>query len=332
MKYITLIPLFAGTRAFAQNGGQLPAGAGLPDGIPGAGNILAFLAPYEWSPLITLACVLAAGLYLNGLARGERPGFWRQLAFFLGLGLIYFVTQTHFDYFSQFVFFIHRGQHLVLHHLAAMLIALSNPLSVLARGMPGPLRQAVLQPLWHSAPVQIGYRFLQYPPIAGFLFVGLIYFWLIPPIHFDAMLSRFWYDMMNWSMAVDGILFWWLILNPAPPGHGRISLGYGKRCILLALVAFPQIVLGAYIALFGDALYTIYELCGRPWPISAETDQTLGGLITWIPAAMMSALGTVIVLAFWSRHERGKDFPLKAASSAPVGDAATLTEPSLEAS
>lgn len=305
MKSLALTPLAASPRAFSLDAEQLQAALQLDDGIPSLSNdVLGFLLPYEWSPLITLSCVLLAAMYLNGLAKGERAGFWRTLAFFLGLSLIYVVTQTHFDYLSQFVFFIHRCQHLILHHLAAMLIALSNPLGVLSKGTPTLLRQNLFEPLWRSAPMQSAYRILQYPLVAGFLFVGLIYFWLIPSVHFNAMLSHFWYEVMNWTMLLDGVLFWWLIFNPYPPGHGRFSLGYGKRCILLALVAFPQIILGAYITLSDGGLYSIYELCGRPWPISAETDQTLGGVITWIPAGMMSALGVVIVLALWSRHER----------------------------
>jgi putative membrane protein len=37
------------------------------------------------------------------------------------------------------------------------------------------------------------------------------------------------------------------------------------------------------------------------------TDQTLGGLLTWIPPAMMSVVGALIVLRFWlySDAERG---------------------------
>jgi putative membrane protein len=267
-------------------------------------DIAAFVTPYEWRPLITLACAGASGLYLRGLVLGARPGFARSLAFLLGIGLMYFVTQTRFDYFSQYVFFIHRGQHLVLHHVAAMLIALSNPLGVLARGTPAGLRERWLRPAWAGGPVQKTYAFIQHPVTAGLLFVGLIYLWLIPSLHFDAMLSRTWYGVMNWSMAVDGVLFWWLVFNPHPPGAAHRSLGYGRRCILLALVAFPQIVLGAYIALSEPGLYDIYEMCGRPFPIDPDMDQTLGGLLTWIPAAMMSAVGVVVVLMIWFWHER----------------------------
>ncbi len=273
--------------------------------MPPLSEILAFLTPYEWQPLVTLAVGGALVLYLRGIAAGARPGFWRSAAFFIGLALMYLVSQTQYDYYAQYVFFIHRLQHLVLHHLAAMLIVLANPLPVLAAGTPAPLRDRLVRPLWRTRPVQWTYRALQFPPVAAFLFVGLIYFWLIPEIHFDAMLSRDLYAVMNWSMAIDGILFWWLALDPRAPGPGHYTLGFGKRCLMLAAVAVPQILLGAYITLAGSGIYEIYELCGRPWPISAETDQTLGGVLTWIPSAMMSVVGTVIVLAFWHRHESG---------------------------
>ncbi len=39
---------------------------------------------------------------------------------------------TQFDYYARYMFFVHRGQHLVLHHLGAFLIALANPLPVFA--------------------------------------------------------------------------------------------------------------------------------------------------------------------------------------------------------
>lgn len=92
------------------------------------------LLPYDFSPLTVLAYLLAAVGYIwafRALPHGERPGPVRVFAFFLGLGLCYAVMQTRFDYYAQYMFFIHRGQHLILHHLGPVLIALSNPLPIL---------------------------------------------------------------------------------------------------------------------------------------------------------------------------------------------------------
>jgi putative membrane protein len=45
-------------------------------------------------------------------------------------------------------------------------------------------------------------------------------------------------------------------------------------------------------------LYDVYDVCGRAWAIDPLTDQELGGLLTWIPAAMMSVVGSLVVLSY----------------------------------
>lgn len=254
-----------------------------------------YLLPYDFSPLTLLAFLAVLVLYvrgLKGLPAVDRPGPLRVGTFLLGLLLCYAVMHTRFDYYSQYMFFVHRGQHLVLHHLGPMLIALSNPLPVMRywgnRIPPG------ASP--YLAPLRWIYRVLQQPLIAAFLFVGLIYFWLWPSMHFDAMLSRQLYWVMNWSMLLDGLLFWWLIFDPRSPYTSQ-ALTYGKRILLLILVIVPQQVLGAWIVFNRGMVYDVYEVCGRAWPMAPETDQLIGGILTWIPPSMMSGIGVLIILA-----------------------------------
>lgn len=269
-------------------------------------SVADYVIPYDFSPVTILGFVLVLGFYGYGLLKmpeQDRPGSGRILVFVVGVMICYGVMQTRFDYYSQYMFFVHRGQHLILHHLGPFLIALSNPLPVMrflySRIKPG-IRQALVPLGWI-------YRFLQHPAIASFLFVGLIYFWLWPPIHFDAMLSRDLYWIMNWSMLLDGLLFWWLIFDPRSSVTSD-ALGYGKRILLLALVAIPQMVLGATIVFSRGMVYDVYEVCGRAWPMAPETDQLLGGLLTWIPPAMMSILGILIILRRAMRED-GKASP-----------------------
>ncbi|MGE6608781.1 cytochrome c oxidase assembly protein [Halomonas sp. NPDC076908] len=76
--------------------------------------------------------------------------------------------------------------------------------------------------------------------------------------------------------------------------------------ILMAVIP-PQIVLGAYIAFSEEVIFDVYEVCGRAWPLDPLDDQRIGGLLTWIPATMMSALGVLIVLSFMFRDARNED-------------------------
>jgi len=283
----------------------------------------AFLAPWEFSPTLVLLCAGALVFHWRGLRHvgtAERASPGRRVAFITGLLLIYFVMQTRFDYLSQHMFFIHRLQHLALHHLGPFLIALSQPLAVLATGMPARMRSGLVQRFWRLPATRFGYRLLQNAVVAPVLFVGLIWFWLTSRIHFYAMLSEPLYWVMNWSMLLDGLLFWILMLDPRTRREGAL-LGFGIRILLVLAAIVPQIVIGARIALADRDLYDVYDVCGRVWEIEPLVDEHLGGLITWIPAAMMHAVAAVILIARWARSDRNETAIASGASSPYAGGA-----------
>ncbi len=250
-------------------------------------------APWSFSWPEYLATVLTLLWFQQGLSLAspaERLPIWRRVFFYLGLALIYFVLQTHFDYMAQHMFFINRIQHVVMHHIGPFFLALGTPGQTIRRGMPRQARRIVDS---RFATTSIG--ILQNPFLAAFLFVGLFYFWLIPPIHFRAMLDHRLYALMNWSMVLDGILFWSLVLDPRPKPPARVS--FGVRAALSVGVMFPQILLGALIVFSQHDIYPYYALCGRIFPsIDALDDQVLGGLVSWIPPGMMSVVGLLLVL------------------------------------
>ena len=83
---------------------------------------------------------------------------------------------------------------------------------------------------------------MQHPVPASVLFVGLIFLWLVPAVHFRAMLDPCLYDVMNWSMAVDGILFWSMLFDPRPGGPTLAA-----RVLVSFAVQIPQVMLGAFL-------------------------------------------------------------------------------------
>ncbi len=97
--------------------------------------------PWEFSWIVFLCVSLTLAWYVRGWVRsqpGERPPLWRTVCFVAGVLAIYAVVQTRYDYLSQHLFFFHRFQHLVLHHLGPFLIALG------CRGLDGLARHAGL--------------------------------------------------------------------------------------------------------------------------------------------------------------------------------------------
>jgi putative membrane protein len=161
--------------------------------------LLPFWAPWDFSPPVYLATTLVPFWFFRGLRLApamERPAIWRCVAFLLGVTATYAVLQTRFEYWSQHMFFLNRIQHVVMHHLGPFLIALGCAGGMIKRGMPRRLRRIV-----ESGYIAAAMRVLQQPPVAAFLFVGLFYFWLIPVVHFRAMIDVRLYAVMNWSMC-----------------------------------------------------------------------------------------------------------------------------------
>ncbi len=260
--------------------------------------------PWDFSWLWYLAAVFGLWWYAAGLmamSPDERPAWWRTLAYVAGVLAIYAVLQTHFEYLAEHMFFLNRVQHVVMHHLGPFLVVLAWPGTVLRRGMP-----AFLRPVIDARPLLAVIRVVQQPFLASVLFVGLVVLWLIPPVHFRAMIDPRLYAVMNWSMVVDGLLFWALVLDPRPKPPARVSFG-GRIAMTLAVVP-PQLLIGAIIAFSSHEIYNFYAWCGRIYPsIDAISDQQLGGANIWIPPAMMSGIGLLLVLNAFRLHEERQE-------------------------
>ncbi len=262
--------------------------------------ITLFWVPWDFSPIVYGSAALVLLWFFRGLysvPAAERPPVWRRAVFLLGIAVIYGVLQTRFEYLSQHMFFLNRLQHVVMHHFGPFLLALGCAGGVINRGMPHWLQQVA-----QTSFVRTLMHVVQQPLVAAFLFVGLFYFWLIPSVHFRAMIDARLYAVMNWSMVLDGILFWWLVLDPRPSPPARVS--YGVRAALALGVMFPQIALGATITFSQTDLYPYFDLCGRLFPsIGALYDQHIGGIIIWIPPAMMSVIAVLLVINALRVHE-----------------------------
>jgi putative membrane protein len=249
--------------------------------------------PWEFSWIEYLGLVFPFVWYCHGLAltpRARRPGWPRRIAFFLGTALIYGVMETRYVYFSQHMFLLNRIQHASMHHIGPFLIALAWPGETIARACP----DRVLR-LCRSQPVQRGLAVLMNPVIAAVLFAGLVILWLQPPVQFRMMISPPLYLVMNLSMVLDGLLFWFLVLDPRPSPPARHS--YTVRLVTAIAVVFPQLIMGAMLTFSTQPWYPYYDLCGRLFPeVSALLDQHLGGLVVWIPSSMMSSIAFLLII------------------------------------
>jgi len=271
-------------------------------------SLLKWIVPWEFS-WVLLACFVVAGvLYLRGCRR--RPvRFASKLAFWSGMAIIYLSLHTYLDYYAEHEFFMHRIQQLLLHHIAPLLIVAAYPSAVLRSGLPLAWRVRVLRPLQRSWPWRMVFGVLWNPTVATLLFIAFILIWLIPDLQTLAMLDWRIYRFMNWSMLVSGFAYWSLVLDHRPHPPGRMTAGL--RVLSPAITMTPQIVAGAIVTFSKTDLYPIFEICGRAFTFNVLTGQLIGGVIIWVPSALVESIGGLMALRLWLRLSRNGRLPRK---------------------
>jgi putative membrane protein len=269
-------------------------------------TLLKWIVPWEFSWVFLASFVLTCALYLRG-SRRLPVSFSRKLAFWTGMAIIYLSLHTYLDYYAEHEFFMHRIQQLLLHHLAPLLIVTAFPGTVLRAGLPLAWRVRLLQPLRRSWPWRIVSGVLLNPTVATLLFIAFILIWLIPSMQTLAMLDWRIYRFMNWSMLVSGFAYWSLVLDHRPHPPGRMTAGL--RVLSPAITMTPQILAGAIITFSKTDLYPIFEICGRAFTFNVLTGQLIGGVIIWVPSALLESIGGLMALRQWLRLSRNGRLP-----------------------
>jgi putative membrane protein len=260
--------------------------------------ITKWLVPWEFSWTFLVVFALCALLYVRG-SRQRRVPVWRHAVFWTGMALLYASVHTYFDYYAEHEFFMHRIQQVLLHHLAPLLIIAAYPAAVLRQGLPLALRVRLRRSRRAWRPVA---AVLLNPLLVTLVFVALVLVWLVPSLQTIAMLDWRIYRLMNASMIVSGLAYWWLVLDHRPRPPGRMAPGL--RVLSPAFTMTPQILAGAIVTFSRTDLYPIFEICGRAFTMNVLTGQLIGGLVMWIPAAMIETIGGLLALRQWLRLSR----------------------------
>jgi len=284
--------------------------------------LLKWMVPWEFSWVFLAIFLSTCVLYLRG-SRRQSVSFSRKLVFWTGMAIIYLSLQTYLDYYAEHEFFMHRIQQLLLHHLAPLLIVTSYPASVLRAGLPLAWRLHVLRPLQRSWPWRLISGVILNPVVATLLFVTFVLIWLIPSLQTLAMLDWRIYRFMNWTMLISGFAYWSLVLDHRPHPPGRMTAGL--RVLSPAITMTPQILAGAIVTFSKADLYPIFEICGRAFTFNVLTGQLIGGVITWVPAALIESVGGLMALRQWLRLSRNGRLPRRPLRQPTVRKSATAT-------
>jgi putative membrane protein len=262
---------------------------------------VAAIAWNRWSfePAVIIPIVLVCLAYGLGALRRRAPlstaQLWRHLSFVAGMAILWLTLATPLNGMAVHLYLMRQMQDALLVILVPILLVAAAPGAILIAALPAGLRPAAMPSVARGIFTVFGSA-----TVATALFIAAVFVWQYPPYHDAAILSAPLRAAMHLSLLAAGLLFWARIFDAAP---APIGLGYGRRLMMLWIVALSHIGLGAYLTLKSEILYPAYDVMGRLFGISPLTDEATGGFIIWVPSALLCLAAAIMVIHMWGRHE-----------------------------
>jgi putative membrane protein len=274
----------------------------------------------EWRlyPDFMVGWLLLGGVYflsagpLRSRFPGSRPVPRRRLASFaFGLAIMLVALQGPLHELSDYFLF---SAHMV-QHLAVMLVM---PPFLLA-GTPDWMIRPILR-LPGALPAA---RWITIPLVA-FLLNNLVFgAWHFPGPYDLMMRNHDVHVAMHLMIMATGVVMWWPVMSPLPE-IPRVAPPL--QILYLFVLGVPMMVVAALITLNDRAMYQWYVEAPRIFPVSPLDDQRLGGVIMWVPGALVLWLSITFVYFRWTRREQAEEVELMR-NSVPAEETATRFAP-----
>lgn len=263
---------------------------------------LGLLLGWTVEPMVALPLLGAAAAWLWAVRRvdaahpANRVPRARTVAFLGGLLAIAVALLSGIERYDTTLFSVHMVQHLLLTLVAAPLLALSAPITLLLRLAPPATRRRWILPVLHSRLV----RLVTFPVVAWVVFAAVGWAAHFSPLFDAALEDRLVHDLEHALFLGSALLFWWPAIG-LDPGPWRMS--HPVRAMFVFLQA-PQNTFLAVALLGAQApLYAHYTTVERSWGPDPLFDQQIAAGIMWMGGDLL-LLGAVFGLVVaWIRHD-----------------------------
>jgi putative membrane protein len=255
-------------------------------------------SPWGWSvasihPEVVLGCGVAAAAWAWAWhARGQRPGP-AGAARFVGslVALLLALNGPLHDLSDGYLFSAHMVQHLVLTLVVPPL---------LLTGLPPWMIDALVRPCLSHRLGSAVVRSLTRPLPAFAAYAVALVGWHLPGPTNLALEAHGWHVVEHVMLLGAAILGWWPI---ASPSRLTPSLPYAGQLLYLFVFGMPMTVVAAMVTAAERVLYPFYEAAPRVTELTPLADQRLGGVIMWVPSAIIPLAAFTIVFFRWAAAE-----------------------------
>ena len=210
----------------------------------------------------------------------------RVLLLLAGCGAFALMLPLH--ELSERLFSVHMVEHEVLMVVAAPLIVLAGPLTLLLRTIPQPMRRHIAR-YGAAAPVRHAWLVATGPVVAWSVHTLALWLWHAPVPFEAALRDPIMHDLQHLTFLAAALLYWSSLI-----ANRHNSAGYGVAVLSLFATAMQCGLLGALLT-----------LASVPWyaaAYSAIEDQQMAGLVMWVPAGIVYTGAGIAFFVAWLRE------------------------------
>jgi putative copper resistance protein D len=294
-----------GASALTVLGLAAPTGVAAHGPVPPAPSWPEVLFAWTFSPLPAIGIAAAAAGYWWLARRVARrhprnpvPGA-RHWAWYAGLTAITLALLSPIETYSGALLTVHMVQHLLLQFVAAPLLLLAAPVTLVLRAADPDTRRLLLTVL-HSRVVKA----VTFPLVAWFLFAAVNWGWHFSELYDQALEVEWIHWFQHATLFAAALLFWFPVVG-ADPGPWRLP--YPVRLFYLFLAMPQNSFLGVAIMNAAGVLYPHYATLPRDWGPDPLVDQQAAGTLMWVWGDLTFLIAMLLVIVAWVRQEERRN-------------------------
>lgn len=265
-------------------------------------SITALLTRWEFDPLFLIVAGGATWWYFSTMrtvSRAHPNSPWprkRSRCFFAGIAVMALAVMSPLFSYDGVLFTVHMWQHILIMMVAAPLLLLGTPITLLLRSVSSPTRRNVIMPILHSRAMRV----VTFPMIAWLLFAGTMWGSHFTPLFNTALEHESIHWLEHMLYVTVALMFWWQViaLDPTP---------WRMPHPIRMLYVFLQMPQNSFLALAiydtNRVLYSHYATTLRTWGPTPLEDQQLAGITMWVVGDLLFLAALGFVIASWVKHE-----------------------------
>ncbi len=254
-------------------------------------------------PLEAAILVVVAVLYARGARRLRAGGPTRALrrrqvaGFSAGLVVTAAALLSPLDPLADTLFSWHMVQHMAFVLVAAPLLVYGRPLLVIGLGLPARSRRAGLR-LASTGPVASVLDAGRHPVIVWSLYAVTFWGWHLPGPYQAAVHDGGLHALEHLSFLGAALLFWSVVLGTGP----RRRLAYGPTLAFVFTTMLHSVWLAMILSFVPTAVYPVYAPGAESWGLTAAADQSIAGVVMWVPSAIVFSVTLGVLFLRWFRE------------------------------